>query len=220
MSSPTEQQLRELFAADAAGAPSAGDLAALALHRVRQRRRVRRTVASGLIAALVVVGGSAVVWGPLGSASSPAAAPTGVGALPGDATGDCTGYTLDRFTERLTEPGFFALDGTVTAVEPGADLSPEMPTQYSTVTFRVGTWFHGGSGDTVEVFLDPPGSEDSDVRSYGVGTRLLVSGVLGDTARPSGTMTATEDMGFFGFSCGYSRYYDEQTAADWAAATD
>jgi hypothetical protein len=55
------------------------------------------------------------------------------------------------------------------------------------------------------------------VRSYGVGTRLLVSGVLGDTARPSGTMTATEDEGYFGFSCGRTRYHDEQTAAEWAA---
>jgi len=63
MSSPTEQQLRELFAAEAAGAPGPGGLAALTLHRVRRRRRVRTTAATGLIAALVVVGGVAAVRG-------------------------------------------------------------------------------------------------------------------------------------------------------------
>jgi hypothetical protein len=77
MSSPTEQQLRELFAAEAAGAPDPGGLAALTLHRVRRRRRVRRTAAGGLIAALVVVGGVAAVrssGGPgAGSTSTPSA---------------------------------------------------------------------------------------------------------------------------------------------------
>jgi hypothetical protein len=220
MTDPTERQLRELFAADAASAPRSSDLATGALRRARHRRRVRTTAAAGLVTAVVVVGGSAAVWGPVGSGSSPEAAPTGVGELPGGATEDCaSGYSPASLAADLTRAGAFAFDGTVTAIELGPDLGPDMPTQYSTVTFEVAAWFHGGSGDTVDVFLDPPdlGSQTSDVKSYGVGTRLLVSGVVGDTERPSGTMTVTEDVGHFGFTCGRTRYYDERTAAEWAA---
>ena len=57
MTSPTERQLRELFAADAAGAPSATGLADLTIRRVRHRRRVRAAAASTLVAAVAVVGG-------------------------------------------------------------------------------------------------------------------------------------------------------------------
>ncbi|MDT0275389.1 hypothetical protein [Blastococcus goldschmidtiae] len=219
MTDPTERQLRELFAADAARAPHPGGLAALTLHRVRHRRRVRTTAATGLIAAVLVTGGSAVVWGPLGSSSFPAAAPTGVGELPGGATEDCSsGYSSARLAAELTQEGAFALDGTVTAIELGADPGPGRPSRYASVTFRVHTWYHGGSGGTVEVLLGPPDvtSQTSDVRSYGIGTRLLVSGQVAETAKVSDAPT-TEDVAHFGFSCGSTRYYDDATAAEWAA---
>ncbi len=215
MTDPTERQLRELFAADATRAPDPGGLAALTLHRVRHRRR-RVRAAAGLVAAAVVVGG--VVWSPLGSSSSPAAAPTGVGALPGDAAADCQGYSIVGLAAHLDREGAFAFDGTVTGIEPGADLGPEMPRQDLTVTFRVGTWFQGGSGDTVDVYLYDPGWDlDSDVAALGVGTRLLMSGVFADIAGVSGALDASEDTAYFGASCGYTRYYDESTAAEWAA---
>ncbi|WP_040339553.1 hypothetical protein [Candidatus Blastococcus massiliensis] len=226
MTSPTEKQLRELFAADATGAPRSADLAGGALRKVRRRRRVQLAGVGGLVAAVVVVGGVASGWSPTGPgapsdavADADTAPPTGVGALGSEAQDCAAGYSPANLAAHLTREGAFALDGTVTEIEPGPDLGPEMPTQYSTVTFRVDTWFHGGSGETVDVFLDPPyvGSQTSDVGSYGVGTRLLVSGVVGDTERPSGTMTVTEDTGYFGFSCGGTRYYDEQTAAEWTA---
>lgn len=73
MTDPTERQLRELFAADAAGAPDPGGLAALTLHEVRHRRRVRTTAAAGLVAAVVVVGGVATLQD---SASPGAGAPS------------------------------------------------------------------------------------------------------------------------------------------------
>ena len=75
MTDPTEQQLRELFASQAAGAPSAGGLAALTLHRVRHRRRVRRTVASGLIAAAAVAGGVAAIQQSAGPGAGPGSSP-------------------------------------------------------------------------------------------------------------------------------------------------
>ncbi|MGY2129495.1 hypothetical protein [Blastococcus sp. SYSU DS0617] len=219
MTSPTERQLRELFAADAARAPDPGGLAALTLHRVRRRRRVRATAATGLIAAVVVAGGSAVVWGPLGAGSSPAAAPTGVGELPGGAGEDCSsGYSPARLAADLTQEGAFALDGTVTAIELGDDAGPGRPSRYAGVTFRVHTWYHGGSGETVEVLLARPDatSQTSDVRSYGIDTRLLVSGQVVETAKVPDAPT-TEDVAHFGFSCGSTRYYDDATAAEWAA---
>lgn len=221
MTDPTERQLRELFAAEAAGAPPAGGLAALAVHTARRRRRARMTRGALLVAAVVAVGGGTVAaWdpgGPAGSADSDAAAPTGVGALPGDASGDCQGYSVVGLAAHLSDEGAFAFDGTVTGVEPGADLGPEMPRQYAQVTFRVQTWYHGGSDGTVDVLLDGPDSEDSSVSAYGIGTRLLVSGALASTERASGALTAPADMAWFGFSCGYTRYHDGATAAEWAA---
>lgn len=221
MSTPTEQQLRELFSADAAGAPSAGGLAALTLHRVRRRRRVRRTQAALVVAAVLGVGGGTVAaWGPGsigGSADSDAAAPTGVGALPGSASQDCQGYSVVGLAALLTREDAFAFAGTVTGVEPGPDLGPEMGRQRTTVSFRVQTWYSGGSNGTVDVLLDGPDTEDSSVRTYGVGTRLLVSGVLASTDRDSGPQTTSEHMARFGSTCGYTRYYDEETAAEWAA---
>ncbi|WP_336031909.1 hypothetical protein [Geodermatophilus sp. FMUSA9-8] len=216
---PTEQQLRELFAADAAGAPDPGGLVALTLHRVRRRRRARRTAATALIAAVIVIGGSAIVRGPLGFESSPAAAPTGVGGLPGSASEDCNGYSLVALAANLTREGGFALDGTVTGIRPGVvDLGPEVPRRYTQVTFRVQSWYHGGAGETVDVLMDGPGSNiDSSVQAYGVGTRLLVSGVLPRIETASGAQFVTADTSYFGLTCGFTRYHDEATAAEWAA---
>lgn len=216
MTDPTEQQLRDLFAADAAGAPRAGGLAALALHTAQRRRRARATRAALLVAAVVAVSGFAAVWSPLGSGSSPAAAPTGVGALPGDAAADCQGYSLVGLAGNLTQDDAFAFDGTVTAVEPGVDRGPERSRGQAVVTFRVHSWYSGGSGSTVDVFFPDPGYDLDSTASYGIGTRLLVSGVLA-AARQSGAVTATDDMGYFGSSCGFTRYHDDATAAEWAA---
>jgi hypothetical protein len=161
--------------------------------------------------------GAAAAWDPAGSADSTAGAPTGAGGLPGSASQDCQGYSPVGLAARLAEGDAFAFDGTVTGLEPGVDLGPEMPTQYWQVTFRVQTWYSGGSDGTVDVLLDGSATEDSSVSTYGVGTRLLVSGVLASTDRVSGALTAPEDKAYFGFTCGYTRYHDEATAAEWAA---
>ena len=66
---------------------------------------------------------------------------------------------------------------------------------------------------TVDWF--PPGqfnsATDFELASYGVGSRLLVSGEprLGGAALDAATA----------WSCGFTRHYDAQTAAEWAAAT-
>ena len=218
MTDPTEQQLREFFAAEAAGAPGHGGLAALALHTARRRRRTQMTRAALLVAAVVAVGGGTVAsWDPAGSAGSPTAAPTGVGGLPGGASQDCQGYSPVGLAAHLTDEDAFAFDGTVTGVVSDGDLRPESPRQYARVTFRVQTWYEGGSDGTVDVLLDGPGAEDSSVSAYGIGTRLLVSGVLTATERASGAQSAGKDRVRLGFTCGYTRYHDDTTATEWAA---
>lgn len=225
MTDPTERQLRSLFAADAAGAPSAGGLAALALHRVRHRRRVRQAVAAGLIAAAFCVGGVVATWSPSGPGVPPDAVadadtaspmdavtdtspPTGVGALPGNAAAECP-----KYSPSLIAATDFAFSGTVTAIGPSR-IPPDVPGLINTtaeVTFRVDTWFHGGTGEIVRVHLEKPDLKSTDraIDTYGIGTRLLVSGSIGDG----------EGYRAWGY-CGNTRYYDEATAAEWAAATD
>jgi hypothetical protein len=83
------------------------------------------------------------------------------------------------------------------------------------VTFRVHEWFHGGPGDTVTVDLPPPSGTgpryDESTRSYEAGTRLLVSdmSILGGVA-PQYPIAAR---------CGLTRYYSQQSAAEWKTAT-
>ena len=82
---------------------------------------------------------------------------------------------------------------------------------YVGVTFRVHQWFTGGSGSSVTVDLLAPvtldrGSEEAI--SYGVGTRLLVAG----TARWSGAPLDKP----VGWECGFTRYWDQATAVEWA----
>ena len=104
-----------------------------------------------------------------------------------------------------------ALDGTVTAI--GERRFAPLPGEteadsYYSVTFRVHAWYGGGTGETVTIHMSPTSAASSE--AYTLGTRLLVSGVLSDV----------EGRGLLGQACGFTRYYDEATAAEWAAATD
>ena len=222
MTDPTERRLRELFAAEAAGAPHADGLAALAVHTAQRHRRARRTRATLLVAAVVAIGGGTVAaWDPGSEGSSRVAAdtapPTGVGALPGSGSEDCQGYSPVGLAGLLNQEGGFAFDGTVTAIERGTDLAPELSRRYDQVTFEVGTWYRGGTGGTVEIYLHGYTDLDSEVSAYGVGTRLLVSGQLLPTEPASAVPRATRDTARLGFTCGFTRYHDETTAAEWAA---
>lgn len=81
----------------------------------------------------------------------------------------------------------FAFDGTVVAIGPALSnrATPPLagqplagpPLPLAGVTFRVNTWFRGGTGPTVTVDMQAPATVSSDpLPAYGVGTRLLVSG--------------------------------------------
>jgi hypothetical protein len=109
----------------------------------------------------------------------------------------------------------FAFDGTVTEIGPAGSNRPGVELDLSAVTFRVHTWFRGGTGDTVTVDMDSPGlvsSAGPAVPPYDVGTRLLVSG------EPRWGGAPLDDP--IAWSCGFTRPYDPRTAAEWAAATD
>lgn len=158
-----------------------------------------RVVAEG---AGLVLGVAAVIAG-AGVVGVTVAAPpvTSQGPLPGVA--ECAGgYVPEALAERA-----FAFDGTVAAVGQAAD--PDVPVV--PVTFEVHGWFHGGKGQAVTVDMAAPlvASGLGGARrgpSYGVGTRLLVSGEAPEDAKVP-----------VAWGCGFTRYHDVATAAAWAA---
>ena len=136
----------------------------------------------------------------------PAHVATGDGQLPGAATASCAQeYSLDELGQRS-----FGFDGTVSKIHTWGKTR---------VTFRVNQWYRGGSGAEVTVTLPAPidtalgqrASSDEQLTSpsYTVGTRLLVSGSFADGTRD------VSDAYVFG--CGFTRYFDETTARQWAS---
>ena len=235
MSRSTEQQLRDLFAADAAVAPEAVDLAAGARHRVRRRRRVLAAWTSGAGTAVVLVTmGMFGAHGPVPppQAQSPSIAPVaqsptqpvftaetfdrvapgGPLADPGMAMASCVkGYSPAALAENA-----FAFDGTVTGI--GLSRSDRGPTTgllgLRAVTFHVDAWFKGGRGTTAVVDMASPSmigkGVGETVPSYEVGTRLLVSGMPRWGGAPFDKAIA--------WGCGFTRYYSPERAAEWATA--
>lgn len=223
----TEDQLRELFAAEADNAPEAVGLAGGALRKVRHRRRVRAawtaTVVVVVSAGLATVGLAqrshhALIAAPSRSTSQGAlprgqatAAPTQQGPVPVVGGGaDC----VETYSPAAMAGVAFAFDGTVTAIGPARGNGPGGPFPLVDVTFHVGKWFRGGANDTVTVDWYRPhqgnSNTDPSLASYGVGGRLLVSGGPRGSAAPAGVPIA--------WTCGFTRYYDSRTAAVWASA--
>ncbi|MGY1848751.1 hypothetical protein [Blastococcus sp. SYSU DS1021] len=107
----------------------------------------------------------------------------------------------------------FAFTGVVVGIGPAVTTqagSPGPPEDLVGVTFAVQEWFSGGSGETVTVDLpapyDPAAGSSTPGPVYGVGSRLLVSGAdrwEGEPLEP------------IAWLCGFTRYYDEETAASW-----
>jgi hypothetical protein len=239
--SQTEQDLRELFASQASGAPTADGLADGALVKVRRRRSVQRGVLGG-VGVLALAGVMLVSWTradaptlpggptPVAQGSSPSStstpgslnpfAPQGsptagpaVG-ISGDAQSCAVEYSPAEVSLRA-----FAFDGTVVSI--GAPLSNRAGSgvlPLAGVTFHVNDWFKGGSGDTVTVDMNQPsqagntGSSSSENGlGYAVGTRLLVSGEPRWGGAPLDAAIA--------WTCGFTREYSPPVAAQWAQAT-
>jgi hypothetical protein len=141
-----------------------------------------------------------------------AAARTRTGPVGNDAGALCAqGYAPAGISTRS-----FAFDGTVTDISPGTSNKPgkgQMDTV--AVSFSVTEWWRGGSGFTATVDMPRPGTarheNDESPPAFQVGTRLLVAG------EPRWGGAPLEDA--IAWPCGFTRYYDERTAAEWRAAT-
>jgi hypothetical protein len=235
MSSSTEQQLRELFTAEAAIAPDVVNLAAGARHRVRRRRRMVAAWTSGAGTAVLLIAVGAFgahrpvpppqVQSPSVTSAVPSSTPTvftaerfdrvvpgGPLVDPGMAMASCRAYSP------ATLAGLpIVFDGTVISIGPGR--TNRLPTTgvsaQRAVTFHVHAWFRGRLGNTAVVDLPQPSGTgptfDESMRSYKIGTRLLVSGVSHVGGVPPEYPIAAR--------CGLTRYYSSERAAEWAAAT-
>lgn len=124
------------------------------------------------------------------------------GELPGVGAASC----VEEYTPQAVTGRAFAFDGTVTDI---ADEQTDLG--YVAVTFAVNEWFHGSNAGTLAVEMAPPETTTFETAvsggSYEVGSRLLVSG------EPRWGGDALNDAVAWG--CGFTRYYDEPTAASW-----
>lgn len=207
--------------------------------RARARHRSHRRAAGlSLVAATLVVGGTTVTVRHLDNhrvpTSTTAQAPSPdlnrinsqgpgnsrAGAVPlGNASPSCVeSYTLQTLREQA-----FAFDGTVLSLGAGrSDRAPGLTDDpgYIGVTFTVTEWFRGGNARQITVNMLPPTTtptatsegEGNSVGgpSYGVGSRLLVSGGPRWGGPPLQDPVAAV--------CGFTRYYQQQTAAAWRQA--
>lgn len=228
MSTPTEQLLRDLFAADGATAPVEDGLVEGALRKVRHHRRVRGATVTGLVAAVAAVGGvlatgapgheaqRLLVAAPSHSAGQAPLPATGAATPPPGGGSGVSSSCIEGYSPAALAQRSFAFDGTVTAIDPAGSNRPGAALPLASVTFRVNQWFRGGSGPAVTVDMDPSPTADSStgdesVPVYAVGTRLLVSGAPRWGGAPLDAPIA--------WGCGFTRTYTAQTAAEWAAAT-
>ncbi|WP_306215414.1 hypothetical protein [Actinoplanes sp. RD1] len=196
----SEQRISAVFHEDAGRAPALDADVAEQVVRIVRRRRTRWGVAAGATVAVLAIGASAGA-GMLRDEPAPPAATGPRGALPGAGSFDCEPPESPAAVAART----MSFDGTVTAIAE----DPVTGTRDATVTFKVNEWFRGGPGPTATATMRaplPPNVLESEAGpAYTTGTRLLVSGDA-----PGGRLRA--------WGCGYTRYYDDQTAAAWRQA--
>jgi hypothetical protein len=119
---------------------------------------------------------------------------------------------VEEYSARTLVGRDFAFDGTVEAVGTDASSAEEGDADGSVpVTFTVTEWFAGGDGDRVTVDMPAPGMVSTDGGiAYEAGARLLVSGEPRFGGEPLDEAVA--------WGCGFTRAYDDATAAEWRAA--
>jgi hypothetical protein len=122
---------------------------------------------------------------------------------------------VEEYAPRAILRRDFAFDGTVVTIgDGGSDRQGKARLNYAGVTFAVNDWYVGGAGPSVTVDMAPPGGGarlDEAPPTYEVGTRLLVSGA----SRWGGI--GVDDA--LAWGCGFTRYYDAETAQAWSTAT-
>lgn len=142
---------------------------------------------------------------PVASAGSAGNSASDGGPLPDGAGASC----VEPYSPEAVQDRAFAFDGTVVDVGPSvSDRGDEGDVDLAGITFEVREWFAGGDADEVTVDLQSvsEGTAEEDL-PFQVGARLLVSGEPRWGAAPMDSPIA--------WGCGFSRYYDEQTAHAW-----
>lgn len=230
MTDPIEQQLREVFAHEAALAPQGLTLGERAMAQVRRRRiRLAFTGVTAMACVAVVAVLASLLTAQHNDDTTPSSpgvispdvqrhngpAPvalpdngTASGALPANGATSCAvKYSTAALRQRA-----FAFDGTVTSIGPARTNRSVADLPLVAATFTVNQWFRGGSSATVTVDItapDPSGVEDP-APAYRIGTRLLVSGEPRWGGAPLTDAIA--------WTCGFTRYYDPATAEIWRTA--
>lgn len=180
--------------------------------------RGRRGLLVAAAAGAVTVGGWGAAWLLADdTGESPVARPPveRSGPLPEGGAASCA---FEPTEENLARRAF-AFDGTVAAIDGPAAVADEGDDLgYAQVTFDVVEWYVGGDDRQVVVQMTPPVGLSTDVTaeggpSYEVGTRLLVSG----EPRWGGDDPLADAVGW---GCGFTVYWDAQTAQTWGRVFD
>ena len=134
---------------------------------------------------------------------------SGRGALPEDGHASCA----KEYSPTEVSKGAFAFSGTVRAIGPGRTNRGGAQMPLVSATFSVDRWFKGGAGQIVSIDIvdpSPAHAPEGPSPSFGIGTRLLVSGAhRWDEETPDDLLA---------WACGFTRYYDPTTADRWRAA--
>ncbi|MCK0113015.1 hypothetical protein MWU75_12770 [Ornithinimicrobium sp. F0845] len=120
---------------------------------------------------------------------------------------------VESYSPESLQDRDFAFDGVVIAMGPSvSDRADSGDLDLPGITFEVREWFAGGDADEVTVDLQgvAEGTAEADL-PFQVGTRLLVSGEPRWGGAPLDSPIA--------WGCGFSRYYDEETATTWREST-
>jgi hypothetical protein len=177
----------------------------------RARGRLRLAVVGTAVILVAVAGFVAARLVTSGPEPPPLAQPTGTdhAGPSGDLFGDAGGFScVEQYSLQTLAGRGFAFAGTVDSIGERSS-SAEVADPYVPVTFTVQHWFRGGEGNTVTIAMFSPDIVSSaGSTTYSLGSQLLVSGERrGAEPRPDELIA---------WGCGFTRWYDPATEAEWA----
>jgi len=131
------------------------------------------------------------------------------GPVPDDGAASC----VEAYSRETLRNRDFAFDGIAVGMGPSvSDRGDDGDLRLAGITFDVREWFVGGDVDEVTVDLQAVGEGTAgESAPFRVGTRLLVSGEPRWGGMPLDSPIA--------WGCGFTRYYDEETAKAWRENT-